>query len=97
MAVRHMVWVKFKSETTDAQKRTIAAGLNALQDQIDVIQAIHVGDNFTDRAGGFDFGLLVMLPDRDALTTYLEHPAHQAAAAALKAAAEQVMALDIED
>ncbi len=94
MAVEHMVWIRFhqdvRPERIDEHMRRLAG----MRGKIDVIQALHVGPSFTDRAAGFTHGLRVTLPDRPALQAYLEHPDHVAVAKPLKEDAE-VWALDI--
>lgn len=96
MPIEHFVAFKFKSEVPETRRETHMVALRELVGQIDAIDALRCGQNFSERAQGFDYGLIVTLADREALKTYLEHPAHQAAAGPLKADCEDVMAVDFE-
>jgi hypothetical protein len=40
-------------------------------------ESISSGENFTDRARGFNVGLLIHLRDKAALEGYIAHPIHQ--------------------
>lgn len=95
MAVHHMVWITFHENISDVRRQEHLDDLQGLANQIDVIEALHLGENFTDRAGGATHGLIVVLPDREALATYANHPAHLAVAGPLKEDAK-LLAMDIE-
>lgn len=93
--VEHMVWIRFNEGVSQQRIDEHLAGLRDLQEKVPGVLELSVGENFTDRSGGFTHGLLVRLPSRDALQGYLEHPEHVAVAGPLKADAE-LRAMDIE-
>ncbi|MFA9477890.1 Dabb family protein [Phycisphaerales bacterium AB-hyl4] len=95
MAVEHMVWIKFNDDVSEARKREHLDGLRSLKGKVPGIEKLAVGENFTDRSGGFTHGLLVTLTSRDALKVYADHPEHVAVAGPLKADAE-LRALDFD-
>jgi len=97
MPVQHLVYFKFHPDVEQAHREQLRGDLLALKAQIPAIQSIHAGFNFTDRSAGHQLGLIVTLPDRDALTTYLEHPAHVKVGGALRAACDSILALDFEE
>ncbi len=95
MAVLHIVWVKFHPELA---RERIAGHLRALEsmpDSIPEITALHIGENFTDRAAGFTHGLIVTLGSRADLQRYIEHEHHARVAGALREDAE-LLVMDIE-
>ena len=96
MAVEHMVWVRFKEGVTEGRIAEHVANLRSLAETVPAIQALRIGQNFTDRAGGFTHGLIVTVADRTALQKYLDHPDHVAVAEPLKEDSAEVMAMDIE-
>ncbi len=55
----------------------------ALPGQIDELRFWECAWNITDRPIAYDFAINSAVEDADALKRYLEHPAHQAAAAAV--------------
>lgn len=95
MAVAHMVWMKFGDGVAAERVADHLEALRGLKGRIPGVVDVRVGTNFTDRAGGFTHGLLVMLADRDALHAYLPHPEHVKVAGPLREDAE-LMAMDIE-
>ena len=96
MAVEHMVWIKFKPAVTRERAAEHLSKLMALAEQVPAIESIRAGANFTDRAKGFTHGLVVTLASRQELPRYLDHPRHVEVAAALRADAEELVAMDIE-
>lgn len=75
--IEHVVLFKWRE---DAAPEAIAAameGLRGLKARIPGILALSCGENFSERAQGFQCGLVVRFVDRAALETYGPHPAHQ--------------------
>ncbi|MFP4145054.1 MAG: Dabb family protein [Phycisphaeraceae bacterium] len=93
--VEHMVWIKFGEHVSAERKQAHLDGLRGLAGKVPGIVRLSVGENFTDRSGGFTHGLLVTLASREALKTYADHPEHVAVAGPLKQDAE-LRALDFE-
>mgnify|MGYP006310614573 CR=1 FL=1 len=94
MAVEHMVWIKFHDGVSDRRIAEHMTNLERLRETVPGILELTVGENFTDRSGGFTHGLLVRLESRKALERYAQHPDHVAVAEPLKQDAE-LRALDI--
>lgn len=93
--VEHMVWIRFQPGVSANAIENHLAGLRRLPEKVPGIRKLAVGENFTDRAGGFTHGLLVTLESREALKTYADHPEHLAVAGPLQRDAE-LLALDFE-
>ena len=96
MAVEHFVAFKFKPDVSEARREEHMENLRSLESQIGVIRSLRCGRNFTDRAKGFDYGLIVTVADRHSLQVYADHPSHIAVAGPLKADCDDVFALDFE-
>ena len=82
--VKHIV--TFKLTGTDAERADVAArfeaALEALPEQIDVLQSIEVGIN-ENPAEQWDVVLTAVVPTMADVDVYAKHPAHVAAAALL--------------
>jgi hypothetical protein len=63
---------------------------------VPVVFDLKCGPNRSDRASGLTHGIVVMLPNREALPAYLEHPAHVPVANALKADVAELRVMDLE-
>ena len=96
MTVTHMVLVALKSDVSDEQIQETIKEFNGLKGQIPGLLSVSAGPNFTDRAGEYTFGAVMILDDRAALDGYGPHPAHQAVAGKLGGLANGLMALDFE-
>lgn len=83
--VKHIVM--FKLQGTDQVRRDTAlrfkAALDALPEQIDVLQSIEVALN-ENPAEEWDVVLTAIVPTMADVATYAQHPAHVAAAAIIK-------------
>ena len=79
--------VMFKLQGSDEERRESAlrfkAALDALPEQIDVLQSIEVGLN-ENPAEDWDIVLTAIVPTLADVATYAQHPAHLAAAALIK-------------
>jgi len=93
----HIVLFKWKEETAPEAIAKAMENLRGLKDKIPEILEISCGENFSERAKGFQHGLLVKFSDRSALDAYQPHPAHQEVVQNLiKPIVAEVLALDYE-
>jgi len=76
--LRHVVLVKFKSETTKEQQKTVVDGLAALPKKIDTIIGFEHGLNNSKegRSQGFTHCFTITFKDEAGRDKYLPHPAH---------------------
>lgn len=91
MAVAHIVWIKFNDQISSARVEEHLADLASLKDSIPEISRMTLGDNFTDRAGGFTHGLVVELQDKAGLEAYAKHARHVEVATALREDADYLV------
>ncbi len=95
--VKHIVM--FKLTGTDAERLEVAkrfkAALEALPEQISVLQSIEVGLN-ENPSEEWDVVLTAIVPTIADVATYANHPAHVAAAGLLKGHKENRACVDYE-
>ncbi|WFB08316.1 Dabb family protein [Streptomyces sp. LX-29] len=92
--IRHLVLFKLNDGVARDEPR-VAAGVEAfraLDGTVPELQFWECAWNITDRPIAYDFAINSAVADRDALKRYLEHPAHQAAAAQWREFATWVIA-----
>ncbi len=94
--IKHLVFMKFKPETTDAQIAEIEEALGALPDVIPEIKEFVFGRDVVRSERSYDFGLCSSFDDIEAMGRYQIHPDHQAALVKIKAAVSGVVAVDFE-
>ncbi len=95
--VMHIVLFKWKPEARQEEIERVMEALRELPEKIPGIQELTCGENFCERAQGFQHGLVVRFTDRAALDAYGPHPAHQEVVQSLiLPLRESVLALDYE-
>ena len=72
--IQHIVLLKWKAGTTDAQVDHVFAQAEELVDGIDGVERITLGLNRGEADHGFTHAFILNLSGDDALTTYLNHP-----------------------
>lgn len=76
--IMHIVLFKWKADTPPERVEQVRQALLGLRDAIPGILEITCGQNFSDRAQGYETALVVRFESRAALDAYLPHPAHRA-------------------
>ncbi len=94
--ITHVVFFKFKTETTESEIQQLADGLGALPQIIEEIREFRFGADVIHSERSYDFGLVSSFDDLDALQRYQVHPEHQKVIAQVKAIASGVVAVDFE-
>ncbi|MER7931689.1 Dabb family protein [Streptomyces sp. NPDC048409] len=92
--IRHLVLFKLNEgvERDDPRAVAGAAAFRALGGVIEELRFWECGWNITDRPIAHDFAINSAVEDAEALTRYIEHPAHQEAAAQWREFATWVIA-----
>jgi len=94
--ITHIVFFKFKTETSESEIQQLADGLGALPQIIEEIREFRFGADVIHSERSYDFGLVASFDDLDALQRYQVHPEHQKVVAHVKAIASGVIAVDFE-
>lgn len=75
--IAHLVTLRWKDGTTDEQIAEVTEALGALPAQIDVLRS-YVAQPALPVRPNADFGVLAIVERPEDVSTYLDHPAHQA-------------------
>ena len=75
--IEHVVIFKWKPNASPEAIDAVESGLSALKGKIAGLVDLTCGRSFSDRAQGFQTGLVVRFIDRNALDAYGPHAAHQ--------------------
>lgn len=93
----HIVLFRWKPEATPEQQEKVMEALRGLRGVVPGILELDCGENFGNRAKGYQHGLVVLLESRAALEAYQPHPAHQRVLTELiRPIAEDTLAMDFE-
>ena len=94
--IRHLIFLKFKAETTGAEISAIEKGLAALPAAITEIESFEFGRDIIHSDRSFDFALVSSFQNVEALKRYQLHPAHQQILVLVREACEQILAVDYQ-
>lgn len=72
-----MVMFRWIDDVDDADVDAVAAGLDALPDQIPSIASYHHGRDLGVNEGNFDYGVVAEFVSIGDYLTYRDHPAHR--------------------
>lgn len=75
--MEHVVLVKFRPETTKAQKDAVISELLSLKAKIPGILDMHCNYNINPRGQGYEIGLSARFESKEALDVYGPHPEHR--------------------
>ncbi len=96
MTVQHIVLVEWKEDADQAAIDGFVSAVSAFPNEIDGVEKVEFGKNFTDRADNYTHAGIVTMRDKDVLAAYGPHPVHQAALAIAGPAVEKIIVADIE-
>lgn len=94
--VNHVVLIKFKPDVTDEQIDDLDKSLDDLPNQIVEIQAFEFGRDLIHSDRSYDFALVSLFANLEALRRYQEHPAHLKVLQIINRLSDNILAVDFE-
>ena len=76
--IDHLVLFTIREDASREDASDLVRSLGALKDSVPGVVDLSVGENFSERAGGYTHGLFVRFHTRDDLQGYMDHPEHRA-------------------
>jgi quinol monooxygenase YgiN len=92
--LHHIVLMKFKPDTSEADVDRMAAMLDALPDTIIEIQTYEFGRDIARSERSYDFALVAGFANMEAMQRYQVHPDHQKVVANIRAICDDIRAVD---
>ena len=94
--INHVVLIKFKPDVKDDEIDELEKGLDDLPNQIVEIQTFEFGRDLIRSKKSYDFALVALFANLEALRRYQEHPAHLKVLQKMNRLSENVLAVDFE-
>ncbi len=94
--VDHLVLFTVREDASARDIEDLLASLRALRDSVPGVVDLAVGENFSERAGGYTHGLFARFESADGLQAYIKHPDHLAVVEKLDALTTGRIVLDYE-
>lgn len=92
--IKHIVFLKFKAETSEDDIAGIEKGLAGLPERIPEIKRYEFGRDIIRSDRSYDFALISEFEDQDAMKQYQRHPYHFAVLNKINAICEDILAVD---
>lgn len=94
--LHHIVLFTFRDDVSQAERAGILGAIRGLRSDVPALRSLDVGENIGPaRAQGYTHVVIETFDDPAGLAEYATHPAHLPVAARLRAAAEQLLAVDL--
>lgn len=74
--IDHVVLFTVREDISREDAEDLVSSLRDLKDSVPGVLDLSVGENFSERGGGYTHGLFVRLRGRDDLQGYMKHPEH---------------------
>ena len=94
--INHIVLMKFKPDVKDDAIDDLDKSLDDLPNQIVEIQAFEFGRDLTHSEKSYDFALVSLFANLEALKRYQEHPAHLKILQKMNRMGEDILTVDFE-
>ena len=94
--LHHIVLMKFKPEIQDSEIVQLEKMLNELPNKIVEIHGYEFGQDVVHSDRSYDFALVSLFANLDALKRYQQHPEHVQVLNRIKRLCENVIAVDFE-
>jgi len=95
--LKHIVFIKFRKDATEAEIGDMEKGLRALPSIIPEIKGFEFGRDVVRAERSYDFALVAAFTDLDAMKRYQVHPSHVEVVGKVKKVAESLLAVDFND
>lgn len=94
--LKHVVFMKFKDDVTDAKISALEQGLAGLPGTISEIKGFHFGRDVIHSERSYDFALVGDFENLEAMQRYQVNPAHVAVVALVRNLSSSILAVDFE-
>lgn len=92
--LNHVTLLKFENRTTDTDVDTLVKDLDRLADAIVEIQMFEFGRNVIRTPHSYDFAVLALFANEEALGRYLQHPQYRAVADKIEQMCKRIVRVD---
>jgi len=89
--IDHLVFLAAREDASAADLEDLIASIRSLKDTVPGVVDLSVGENFSQRSGGYTHGLFVRFESLEDLQGYLKHPDHLAVGEKLDALTTRIV------
>jgi Stress responsive A/B Barrel Domain len=74
--IDHLVFMEVREDASPEDVEDLISSIRGLRDTVPGVVDLSVGENFSERSGGYTHGLFVRFESVEDLQGYLKHPDH---------------------
>ena len=74
--IDHLVFLAVREDASPEDVEDLISSLRRLKDTVPGVVDLSVGENFSERSGGYTHGIFVRFENVEGLQGYLKHPDH---------------------
>jgi Stress responsive A/B Barrel Domain len=76
--IDHLVFLAVREEVSQEDTEDLISSFRGLKETVPGVVDLTVGENFSERSGGYTHGLFVRFESAEDLQRYMKHPDHLA-------------------
>ena len=76
--IDHLVFLAVREDASPEDIEDLISSIRGLEEAVPGVVDLTVGENFSERSGGYTHGIFVRFESREGLQGYMEHPDHLA-------------------
>ena len=89
--IDHLVFLAVREDASPEDVEDLISSIRGLKDTVPGVVDLTVGENFSERSGGYTHGLFVRFETREDLQGYIKHPDHLAVVEKLDALTTRIV------
>jgi hypothetical protein len=89
--IDHLVFLATREDASSEDIEDLISSIRGLRDTVSSVVDLTVGENFSERSGGYTHGIFVRFESREGLQEYMEHPDHLAVVEKLDALTTRIV------
>jgi len=94
--IRHIVFFKFRGNTSNEEREALISSLEGLKDKIEVVRELMVGRDVGNKPNSYHIALDSVFETFDDVEAYAIHPGHVAVVGMVKELCESSVKVDYE-
>jgi stress responsive alpha/beta barrel protein len=89
--IDHLVFLAAREDASPEDIEDLISSIRGLKDTVPSVVDLSVGENFSERSGGYTHGIFVRFESREGLQEYMRHPDHLAVVEKLDALTTRIV------
>jgi hypothetical protein len=89
--IDHLVFLAVREDASSEDIEDLITSIRGLKESVPGVVDLTVGENFSERSGGYTHGIFVRFESREDLQGYMKHPEHLAVVEKLDALTTRIV------